>query len=181
MFLCVHPGGASRQDQGREDPCRSGENQGGAGQKGKCVFVFFLNTFRLDLSSWNSFDLMKHSSSCQIRFWTSSMARQRSAGKIGQCSVWLWKQEVSLCIERQCSYFSFLLFHFHRNLLWCLTGRLQPLSPFMYRYWTPHEWTDCVNEDKCILQNGVPFFKCLISGWSPAVFQPTGLFFDMTR
>lgn len=40
MSLCVHPGGASRQAQGREDPCRSGENQGGAGQKGKFVFLF---------------------------------------------------------------------------------------------------------------------------------------------
>lgn len=33
----MHPGGASCQIEGREDPSRPGKNQGGAGQKGKTL------------------------------------------------------------------------------------------------------------------------------------------------
>ena len=39
VLLRVHLGGTSCQTEGREDPSRPGENQGGSGQKGRTTFV----------------------------------------------------------------------------------------------------------------------------------------------
>lgn len=97
MLLCVHPGGASCQIEGREDPSRPGKNQGGTGQKGRTTSFLF---YTLSLTYWLSFSFKKtiltHNNRCPVIFtarcvslWTSFTARRWSAEKIGHCGVWL--------------------------------------------------------------------------------------------